>query len=177
MKISVPAAVTVLERTPAVLRAWLAELPDELARGSEGPDTWSPYDVLGHLIHGERTDWIVRLRTILEHGESREFEPFDRFAQFRESRGKSMNDLLAEFERRRTENLALLEALDLQDADLSRTGLHPDLGVVTLGELMATWVVHDLGHLAQIARVMAKQLGEEVGAWVAYLPVLAPRPA
>jgi uncharacterized damage-inducible protein DinB len=176
MRITTAVAYDVLERTPRVLPTLLAELPEELERGDEGEDTWSPYDVVGHLIHGERTDWISRLRTILDHGESREFEPFDRFAQFEESRGKSMDELLAEFAVRRAENLSFLRALDLQPEDLERTGRHPDLGIVTLGELLATWVVHDLGHIAQIGRVMAKQLGDEVGSWRAYLPVLAPRP-
>ncbi len=159
-----------------MLQTLLDELPEALERGNEGEDTWSPYDIIGHLIHGERTDWISRLRTILEHGESKEFEPFDRFAQFEASRGKSMAELLTEFAALRAENLVFLQALDLGAADYARTGRHPELGIVTLGELLATWVVHDLGHIAQIGRVMAKQLGDEVGAWRAYLPVLAPRP-
>lgn len=175
MQIDVETAVHVLGRTPEVLRTLLTDLPEELERGTEGDDTWSPYDIVGHLIHGERTDWIARLRTILEHGESKAFEPFDRFAQFEESRGKSMAALLSEFGARRADNLAYLAGLDLEEPDYRRTGRHPELGIVTLGELLATWVVHDLGHIAQIGRVMAKQLGDEVGAWRAYLPVLAPR--
>ena len=176
MEISLESAIAVLGRTPEVLRAMLDGIPEELEQGSEGEDTWSPYDVLGHLVHGERADWIPRLRIILEHGETKPFEPFDRFAQYEESRGKSLEDLLAEFERLRAKSLDILEGLELEPADLGRTGLHPDLGVVSLGELLSTWMVHDLGHIGQIARVMARQLDAEVGPWRAYLPILAPRP-
>ena len=176
MEINLESAVAVLRRTPGVLRAMLESVPEALEQGSEGEDTWSPYDVVGHLVHGERADWIPRLRIILEHGETKAFEPFDRFAQFEESRGKSLEDLLAELEGLRAENLDIVEGLELTPADLSRTGLHPDLGVVSLGELLSTWMVHDLGHIAQIARVMAKQLDAEVGPWRVYLPILAPRP-
>lgn len=172
MKIDLASATTVLERTPGTLGILLTDLPEPLARGSEGGEGWSPFDILGHLIHGERTDWIPRLRIILEHGESRAFESFDRFAQFETSRGKSLEDLLDEFEALRAESLVALAAFDLQPADFERTGLHPELGIVTLGELIATWVVHDLTHIAQIARVMAGQLGSEVGPWRAYLPIL-----
>jgi hypothetical protein len=175
MEITLESAIAVLGRTPDVLRAMLEGIPEELEQGSEGEETWSPYDILGHLVHGERTDWIPRLRIILEHGEARAFEPFDRFAQYEESRGKSLEDLLSEFEGLRAENLEILEGLELEPAHFGRTGLHPDLGVVSLGELLSTWVVHDLGHIAQIGRVMAKQLDAEVGPWRAYLPILAPR--
>ena len=172
-------AVSVLDRTPIVLRDMLHGLPDAWTRGDEGPDTWSPYDVVGHLIHGERTDWIPRARIILEEGEGRAFEPFDRFAQERESRGKSLAQLLDEFAALREENLEVLRGLDLGPAELALKGRHPDLGVVTLGQLLATWTAHDLGHLAQISRVMAKQYADQVGPWRAYMPVLAPekRPA
>jgi hypothetical protein len=176
MDISLESAVAVLGRTPDVLRAMLEGVPEEMERGAEGADTWSPYDILGHLVHGERADWVPRLRIILEHGEAKTFEPFDRFAQFEESRGRSLKDLLDEFEGLRAENLEILEGLDLEPADFGRTGLHPDLGVVSLSELLSTWVVHDLGHIAQIGRVMAKQLEAEVGPWRAYLPILTPRP-
>jgi hypothetical protein len=175
MEIDLESAFAVLGRTPDVLRAMLEGIPEELEQGSEGEETWSPYDILGHLVHGERTDWIPRLRIILEHGETQAFEPFDRFAQYEESRGKSLEDLLAEFEGLRAKNLEILEELELEPADFGRTGLHPDLGVVSLGELLSTWVVHDLGHIAQIGRVMAKQLDAKVGPWRAYLPILAPR--
>ena len=176
MKIDLPSATAVLERTPGALGALLTNLPEPFERGNEGGESWSPYDILGHLIHGERTDWIPRLRIILEHGEGRAFDPFDRFAQFEASRGASIEDLLDEFETLRTENLRALSALELEAEDLERTGRHPDLGVVTLGELLATWVVHDLAHIAQIARVMARQLDDEVGPWRAYLPILTRRP-
>lgn len=176
MEISLESAVAVLERTPGALRALLAGVPEALEQGNEGEETWSPYDVLGHLIHGERTDWIPRLRIILEHGETKAFDPFDRFAQFEESRGKSLDDLLAEFEALRAQSLTALGAFDLQPADFEKTGRHPELGPVTLGELLSTWVVHDLAHIAQIARVMARQLEGEVGPWRAYLPILAARP-
>ncbi len=176
MRIDLASATAVLERTPRTLRTLLTNLPEPLERGNEGGESWSPYDILGHLIHGERTDWIPRMRIILEHGESQTFEPFDRFAQFEESRGKGLDDLLAEFEAQRTRSLTALGAFDLQPADFEKTGRHPELGAVTLGELLATWAVHDLSHISQTARVMARQLDTEVGPWRAYLPILAGRP-
>ena len=165
-------AFPVLERTPQVLDNLLGGLPEDLTHADEGPDTWSAFDVMGHLIHGEKTDWIPRARIILEHEESRPFESFDRFAQFEASKGHSLQDLLAEFTTLRTQNLKALRELSLEDGDLQRKGTHPELGTVTLSELLATWVVHDLGHIAQISRVMAKQLKNDVGAWQAYIPVL-----
>jgi hypothetical protein len=167
-----PADESILERTPRVVSALLRELPAPLLHGREGPDTWSPFEVLGHLIHGERTDWIPRARVLLEHGEARAFDPFDRFAHLREFEGWRATELLDLLERLRQESLASLRALRLQPADLARRGRHPELGAVTLGQLLATWVVHDLGHVAQIARVQAKQYREDVGAWGEYLPVL-----
>ncbi len=172
MQLDVDTAISVLERTPATLRAMLEGLPAELERGNEGEESWSPHDIVGHLIHGEHTDWVPRLRIVLEHGEARAFEPFDRFAQFERSLGKTLGDLLDEFGSARAGSLKALRELQLRPSDLDRTGRHPELGVVTLGELLSTWVVHDLGHIAQIARVMAAQLAEEVGPWKAYLPVL-----
>ena len=169
-------AAQILARTPLVLSAWLQDLPDDWIHGDEGPDTFSPFEVVGHLIRGELVDWLPRARIILDHGEDRAFEPFDRFAHRRESRGKSMQELLAEFAALRRENLALLAEMELTEADLDRTGTHPELGRVSLRELLATWVAHDLGHLAQIARVMAKQYGDEVGPWTQYLRVLSDRP-
>ncbi len=169
-------AFEVLTRTPQTLRALLQDLPAGWTSNHEGPDTWSPYDVLGHLIHGEKTDWIGRARMILDHGDSRPFEPFDRFAQFRDSEGKSLGELLDEFAELRAQNLETLRGLGLTIEQLERKGRHPNLGRVTLGQLLATWAVHDLGHIAQITRVMAKQYAGEVGPWRAYLPVLAPRP-
>jgi hypothetical protein len=164
--------IAVLERTPPTLRALLDGLPAEWTAANEGPQTWSPFDTVGHLIHGERTDWIPRARIILAQGPSRRFEPFDRFAQFRESEGKSLRDLLDEFEALRAGSLATLKGWRLTDAQLALTGEHPALGPVTLCQLLATWVAHDLGHIAQVARVMAKQYREAVGPWREYLPVL-----
>ena len=168
-------AVAVLERTPAILRAWLSGLPRAWIEADEGADTWSAFDIVGHLIHGERTDWIARARIVLEHGEGRAFDPFDRFAQLEASRGKSLDELLDELGELRRRNLETLRDFDLGAADLGRAGRHPELGRVTLGELLACWAVHDLGHIAQIARVMAKRYRREVGAWQAYLPVLRDR--
>jgi uncharacterized damage-inducible protein DinB len=166
-------AKEVLRRTPATLNAMLRHLPDEWVLSKEGQDTWSAYEVVGHLIHGEESDWIPRAKIILGDGESRPFEPFDRFAMFEKSRGKSLGELLDEFERLRGESLSELEKMDLTSGALERRGVHPELGEVTLSELLATWVVHDLGHLGQIVRVMAKQYGEAVGVWRAYLPILS----
>ena len=165
-------ALPVLERTPATLRTLLAGLPREWTDANEGPDTWSAFDVVGHLIHGERADWIPRARIILEEGRSRPFEPFDRFAQFRDSEGKSLGELLEEFERLRAESLATLEGWQLTEAQLSLEGEHPRFGAVTLRQLLATWAAHDVSHLAQIARVMAKQYRDAVGPWRAFLPIM-----
>jgi hypothetical protein len=172
MHFDLTTGVAILERTPHTLRALLAGLPHAWTDGTEGPETWSPYVILGHLIHGERTDWIPRARIILAQGPERRFTPYDRFAQFRESEGKSLGDLLDEFERLRAENLATLNGWHLTDAQLALEGEHPALGAVTLRQLLATWVAHDLGHVAQAARVMAKQYREAVGPWRAYLPVM-----
>jgi hypothetical protein len=164
--------VAVLTRTPASLDALLRGLPNIWVRGNEGEDTWSAYDIVGHLVIGERTDWMPRLRIILEKGEARAFDPFDRFAQERESKDKSLEQLLDEFAGLRTENLSALQALNLQQEDFSRKGKHPRLGVVTLSQLLATWAVHDLTHLHQLSRVMAHQYEEAVGPWSAFLGVL-----
>jgi DinB superfamily len=165
-------SIEILTRTPAVLRALLAGLSDEWALAHYGPDTFSPYDVVGHLIHGERTDWIPRARWIREKGPSVAFPPFDRFAQERESKGKTLATLLDEFEALRAQSLADLEALKLDEGMLGLVGRHPTLGAVTTRQLIATWVVHDLDHLAQIARALAWQYKDEVGPWRAYLPIL-----
>ena len=167
-------AIAMLERTPATLRAMLLGLPTAWTAATEGDGTWSPYDVVGHLIHGERADWIPRARHILA-GDARPFEPFDRLAQFRESEGKTLAELLDAFAVLRRENLSALAAMQLEPADLSRPGLHPSLGSVTLGELLATWVVHDLDHVSQIARTMAKVYAGTVGPWSAYLSILLDR--
>lgn len=165
-------AIEVLERTPATFRALLAGLPGAWTTPNEGPDTFSAFDNLGHLVHGERTDWIPRARIILEHGRARTFEPFDRFAQAHESQGKSVGDLLDELATLRAQNLETLRGWRLTARELALEGEHPALGRVTLAQLLATWAVHDLGHLAQTARVMAKQYRDEVGPWRAYLPIL-----
>ncbi len=164
--------IAVLDRTPRTLRALLEGLPDGWTGTNEGPDTWSPFDVLGHLVHAEKTDWIPRARVILARGEDRTFPPFDRFAQFRESRGKTVAELLGEFDRLRAESLATLRSWNLAEAELALDGVHPEFGSVTLRQLLATWVAHDLAHLGQIARVMAKQYRDAVGPWRAYLPVM-----
>src|SRR5215208_4814430 len=165
-------ATEVLQSTPSVFRALLGGLSESWTSPNEGPDTFSAFDNLGHLVHGERTDWIPRARIILEHGRRRPFEPFDRFAQFHESRGKRVSDLLDELARLRAENLETLRGWQLTERELGLEGEHPALGRVTLAQLLAAWVVHDLGHLAQTSRVMAKQYRGEVGPWRAYLPIL-----
>lgn len=166
-------AKEILRRTPATLNSLLRHLPEEWANSNEGPESWSPFDVMGHLIHAEEADWIPRARIILEDGEKRTFEPFNRFAMFEKSKGKSLSDLLDRFEWLRAENLKELDGMNLSSEMLEKRGMHPELGVVTLSQLLATWVVHDLGHIGQVVRVMAKQYSEAVGAWQAYLPVLS----
>ena len=164
--------IALLARTPAALDALLRDLPEEWTFRGEGANTWSPFDIVGHLINGERTDWMPRARMILQFGESRAFEPFDRVAQMRESRGKSLEQLLDEFARVRSQSLNELRALNLQPRDLERRGRHPALGVVSLAQLLATWAVHDLTHFHQISRTMAHQYRAAVGPWSAYLGVL-----
>jgi hypothetical protein len=164
--------IAVLNRTPATLNALLSGMPNIWVRCNEGKDTWSAFDIVGHLIVGERTDWMPRVRVILEHGEARPFDPFDRFAQKKDRQDKSLEQLLDDFTRLRKENLAALQTLNLQKNDLSRRGCHPALGVVTLSELLATWAVHDLTHLHQLSRVMAHRYRDAVGPWKAYLGVL-----
>jgi hypothetical protein len=164
--------ISLLTRTPAALDVLLRELPEVWTLRNEGENSWSAYDIVGHLIHGERTDWMPRARMILQFGESRTFECFDRLAQFRESRRKTLAQLLDEFARLRSENLHELRALNLGDEDLQRRGRHPALGLVTLSQLLATWAAHDLTHLHQVSRVMAHQYREAVGPWSAYLGVL-----
>lgn len=172
MDFDLASGTAILQRTPATLRTLLGGLGPEWTSATEGADTWSPYDVLGHLIHGERADWIPRARIILAQGADRRFEPYDRFAQFRESQGKSLGQLLDEFAELRTTNLATLAGWALTDAQLALTGEHPAFGAVTLRQLLATWVAHDLGHLVQVARVMARQYQDAVGPWQAYLSVM-----
>jgi hypothetical protein len=164
--------ISLLSRTPAAIDGWLRGLPDAWTRRSEGAETWTPFEIVGHLIHGERTDWIPRAKRILVDGETRPFDPFDRLGHVRESAGRSMEQLLEEFARVRSASLSELRALNLQPADFDRRGRHPVFGPVTLSQLLATWAVHDLTHLHQLSRVMAHQYGEAVGPWSAYLGVL-----
>ncbi len=165
-------AIEILSRTPGTLRALLDGLSDPWAQATEGGETWSPFDVVGHLIHGERTDWIPRARLVLDHGERQVFEPFDRFAQERESQGKSLEQLLDEFQALRAENVQTLKSWSLTEDDLDSRGRHPEFGPVTLRQHLSTWVVHDLGHIAQAVRAMAKQYADQVGPWKTYLRIL-----
>jgi uncharacterized damage-inducible protein DinB len=175
MEFDLPRSIAVLSRTPATLSSLLHGLDDGWVRATEGPETWSPYDVVGHLLHGEHTDWIPRTRIILAAGEHRRFDPYDRTAHFTESAGRSLDALLADFASVRAANLATLAEWQLSEYHLDLQGEHPAFGTVTLRQLLATWVAHDLGHLAQVSRVMAHQYREAVGPWRAYLSVLADR--
>lgn len=164
--------IALLTRTPAALDALLRDMPDAWTRCNEGEKTWSAFDVVGHLVHGELTDWMPRARMILDSGETRAFEPFDRWGQERANAGKSLGQLLDEFARLRAQNLRELRELNLKQHDLARRGKHPELGVVTLSELLATWAAHDLTHLHQISRIMAHQYRDAVGPWSVYLGVM-----
>ncbi len=172
MELDINKSIEILERTPVVIEEMLKGLSPDWVMNNEGPDTWSPYDVVGHLIHGEKTDWIPRLEIILSDKGDKKFEPFDRFAQFKNSEGKSLQALIDEFKEERKQGLITLKSKRLSESDLNKTGIHPAFGVVTLRQLLSTWVVHDLNHIAQIARVMAKQYKQETGPWQAYLPIL-----
>jgi hypothetical protein len=160
------------ERTPFVLRALLHGLGNDWIKQNEGPDTFSPFDVVGHLIHGEKTDWPSRIRQILEKETTSPFVPYDRFAMYQESSGKNLDQLLDEFENLRMTNIKWVRSLNLSDTDLNKKGLHPRLGEVTLRQLLSTWVIHDLTHLSQITRVMAKQYKEEMGPWLTYFRIM-----
>ncbi len=166
-------SIAVLERTPAVLNTLLSGLHDDWIMHNEGPETFSPYDVMGHLIHGEKTDWTVRTKMILEYGSTKPFVPWDRFAQFDESEGKTLQQFLDEFAAIRAENMIWFKGLQLTEADLDKKGIHPKLGEVTLKNLLATWVVHDLTHIAQVTRVMAKQYKEQMGPWPEFFRILS----
>jgi hypothetical protein len=165
-------AIEVLTRTPAVLNAMLRGLPSRWQRCTEGKDSWSAFDIVGHLVLAERSDWMPRMRILVEDGESRPFDAFDRFAQFKEHQDKTLEQLLDDFACLRRDNLAALESLNLQQGDMTRRGRHPVLGVVTLSQLFATWTVHDLSHLHQLSRVLAHQYRDMVGPWNIYLGVL-----
>ncbi|MEM9078128.1 MAG: DinB family protein [Bacteroidota bacterium] len=172
MKFSLAESIEILTKTPLVISNLLQGLSESWVKTNEGEDTWSPYDVVGHLIHGEKTDWIPRAKVILSQNEDKTFESFDRFAQFQESLGKSLEQLLKEFSDLRSENIQTLKAMNINPEMLNEQGIHPEFGPVTLKQLLATWVVHDLGHIHQITRVMARNYKTEVGPWTRYLSVL-----
>ena len=172
MDYSIEKSYEILTNTPKVLTALLSHLSEEWLMNNEGEDTFSPFDVVGHLLHGEKTDWIARTKIILEHGTSSSFVPWDRFAQYEESKGKNIHQLLEEFSAKRIENINWLKSLNLTKDDLGKKGMHPKLGEVTLRNLLSTWVVHDLTHIAQITRVMAKQYKTEMGPWVEFFRIM-----
>jgi len=172
MKFETEKAYPVLDRTPAILFSLLSGLDKQWIFNNEGPETFSPFDVVGHLIHGEKTDWPDRVLLIIEKGTSSPFVPYDRFAMYKESEGKTLDQLLKEFEALRKKNMEWMRSLNLSEQDLAKKGIHPNFGEVTMSQLISAWVVHDLTHIAQISRVMAKQYKEEVGPWVAFLRVL-----
>jgi hypothetical protein len=164
--------IEMLSRTPVTLKGWLGNLSDEWVHYKENEDNWSAFDIVGHLIHGEKTDWIPRSRIVLQKEGIKTFEPFDRFAQFEESKGKSINDLLEEFGHLREENLKILKGFDLKADDYKLQAKHPELGMVNLRQLLTTWVLHDLDHISQITEEMAKRYKEEAGPWKAYLGIV-----
>lgn len=172
MNFTLSKTIEILERTPDTLIVMLENISDDWTTKNEGEDTWSVYDVIGHLIHGEKTDWIPRMEIILSDKPDKNFVPFDRFAQFEKSEKKTLSELLNEFKSIREKNLQLLKSKNITESDLAKTGIHPAFGEVTLQQLFATWMVHDLNHLAQISRVMVKQYQSDVGPWVEYLRIL-----
>lgn len=172
MEFEIKKSIEILSRTPVVLELYLGGLSLDWIKSNEGENTWSPYDVIGHLIQGEKTDWIPRAKIILSQGEDKTFEPFDRFAQLNADQERPIESLLQEFKELRTKNISELKTIDISEFTLSKKGIHPELGKATLKELLSCWVVHDLGHIAQISRVMAKQYSSEVGPWKAYLSIL-----
>ena len=172
MEFSIIKSIEILERTPETLNLLLDGISLEWTSNNEGEETWSVYDVIGHLIQGEKTDWLKRAELILSDKEDKSFVPFDRFAQFENSKGKTLKELLVDFKAIRTANLQRLSQLNITEKDYSKTGIHPVFGEVSLSQLLSTWVVHDLDHIAQISRIMAKQYKEEVGPWVEYLKIL-----
>ena len=171
MQFDVQQAITILERTPLVVETLLLGLDSKWIMSNEGADTWSPFDIIGHYIHGEKTDWVPRMNIILGNGD-KHFEPFDRFAQYRDSKGKTIEQLLNEFKQLRKENINTLKDAGITEEKLNLTGIHPKFGTVTLRQLLSTWVTHDLNHINQVARVMAKQYKEEVGPWTEYIAIL-----
>ena len=172
MQFHLEKSLEILEQTPSVINTFLSNLSGEWTLSNEGENTWSAFDIVGHLIHCEEADWIPRLKIILKYQNKKTFEPFDRFAQFEKSKGKRLSDLLETFSKVRIENVKFLKSLNLTKKELLLKGMHPSLGEVTAKQLLATWVTHDLGHIAQISRVMAKQYANEVGAWHQYISIL-----
>ncbi|NNE32316.1 MAG: DinB family protein [Winogradskyella sp.] len=172
MEFKIHQSTEILKTTPFILEQFLGGLSQNWLYNNEGKDTWSPYDIMGHLIYGEQTDWIVRIKIILSNNKNKRFEPFDRFAQMTTKNDKSINELLLEFKKLRLKNLDILNSLTINETNLKSTGFHPEFGLVTLQQLISSWVVHDLGHIAQISRVMAKQYKNSVGPWINYLNVL-----
>lgn len=172
MEFDLDLGILILQKTPSLLTSWLIGLPGEWVYGDGSEGDWSPYDVVGHLLHGERTDWIERAEIILSEEGRKKFKSFDRFAQFEGSKGMSLQELLAEFEALRTQNLVKLRGFNLGPSDYQLQGIHPELGMVTLGQLLATWVAHDLNHIGQIAEFMAREYTHAVGPWRAYLDIL-----
>lgn len=172
MNFTIEKSIEILERTPDVLTTMLQDISVDWTSANEGEKTWSVYDVVGHLIHGEKTDWVPRAKIILSEKPDKSFEPFDRFAQFEESKGKSLTALLMEFKGLRKKNIEYLRSKNVTEKNLNEKGIHPAFGEVTLSQLLSTWVVHDLNHISQISRVMAKQYKAEVGPWIEYLKIL-----
>ena len=172
MKFDLNNSIEILEKTPKILESYLSGLSNNWLKNNEGKNTWSPYDIIGHLIFGEKTDWIIRTKTILSQSENKMFEPFDRFAQLKEDQNKPISELLTEFKSLRESNLKELKSLNITNKDFRLKGIHPEFGEVTLDQLLSTWVVHDLGHISQISRVMSKQYEKNVGPWKAYLGIL-----
>ena len=172
MNLNIEKAIEILERTPLIIENYLTGLSSTWTQCNEGENTWSAYDIVGHLVIGEKTDWMTRMQIILKEGGDKRFEPFNRFAQFEDSKGKTLGQLVKEFKELRESNIATLRSLNLKEASLQKKGIHPHFGEVTLAQLLSTWVVHDLGHISQISRVMAKHYKEDVGPWKEYLPIL-----
>lgn len=172
MEFNLKLTLNMLRRTPGVLEQMLDGMPEDLIRANEGGETWSPFDIVGHLIHGERTDWIPRMEIILATAGDKKFKPFDRFAQFDESEGKSLSELLSTFRDLRLYNTGILESTDLSGPQLAKQGIHPAFGKVSLRELLAAWTVHDLNHIGQISRILAFQYKSAIGPWTAYMGIL-----
>jgi hypothetical protein len=172
IKFSLEKSIAILERAPFVIEMLLRDLPDDWTMNNDGGSTWSPFDIVGHFIHGEKTDWVPRMKIILSDESNKTFEPFDRFAQMKVSEGKTLSDLMIEFKLRRKANIEILRSLNIAEEKLKLTGIHPVFGKVTLQELLAAWTAHDLNHIGQIVRVMASQYRNEVGPWIEFLKIL-----